>query len=279
MNTNAVPAVMNPRHFILQCMLMLAARACAYGQTAPSSLDGTLVRCGTEQVAVVEGSASKDDRFAAGWTLRPKANQPPVNWSTYHRKDPAAFAAKFNPEGSVDFPEDKYELVNGVLDLTAKTFTPLAGGHAPFYPGEPHSELDATWSEDRHGIRYGVVNNVFGTNHSESTAGLWLVRMDTGGAHVVNLQPGADKAVAGFLRKRDPRDAADYQWTFSSDNVALPGEPAMIVFRGKTLTLHFIAQGSEEARNIDAGFVSFGLSKGMVTNITSDEPFRRAATR
>ena len=104
MNTNAVPAVMNPRHFVLLCLLMLAARACAYGQTARSSLDGTLVRCGTEQVAVVEGSASKDDRFAAGWTLRPKANQPPVNWSTYHRKDPAAFAAKFKPCGQRRLP-------------------------------------------------------------------------------------------------------------------------------------------------------------------------------
>ncbi len=104
MKTNVAPAAVSPRHVVLLCLMLLVART--YGQTTSSSLDGILVRCGTEQVAVVEGTASKAGCLAAGWTLRPKADKLPINWSTYNRKDPAAFVAKFNPEGTVDFPDD-----------------------------------------------------------------------------------------------------------------------------------------------------------------------------
>ena len=250
----------------------------ATSQSAGKPADGTLVRCGDDRVAVVEGTQSKDGHLAAGWTLRPKAKKPPVDWSSYHADNPDAFVAKFNPQGSVDFPDDDYQLVNGVLDLAAKTFTPLVG-EAPYYPGEPHSELDAVWSEDRHGSRYGVVSNIFGTNHSESTAGLWLVTLDAGGVRVADLKAEADKAVVGFLHKRDLKDAANYQWTFGFENDAPKGGPPMTVFKGETLTLHFVAQVPEEAKNLDAGYVKFALPKGAVTGITSDEPFRRAEMR
>ena len=249
------------------------------GQSAGKPADGALVHCGDEQVAIVEGTQSKDGHFAAGWTLRPKTKKPPVDWSSYHADNPDAFVAKFNPQGSVDFPDDgDYRLVNGVLDLAARTFTVLAGD-APYYPGEPHSELEAVWSEDRHGRRYGVVSSVFGTNHSEGTAGLWLVTLDASGVHVADIKPAADRAVGGFLRKRDPKDAADYQWTFGFENDAPDGGVPMTIFKGDKLTLHFVAQVPEEARNLDAGYVSFSLSKGAVTGITSDEPFRRAERR
>ena len=256
------------RILLLCCVVWWGARASA--QEFANPLDGTLVHCGTDNVVVFEGTESKDGHFAAGWTLRPKADKPPVNWSDYHRKDLAAFLARFVPAGDIEFPTTgDYTLVNGLLNLQTKTFTPLPS-KAPFYPEEPNCDLRVAWSDGRKGTRDAAVSNVVGSNHSENSVELWLVEFSAGKPRTTDLKPDADKAVGAYMAKRDPKDAAKYQWSYDFTEFEAGGKPTPAVFKGDTLTVHFEAQIPEQD-DTDSGRVSFALPTGKVTGTTSEK--------
>ncbi len=258
---------MKPYSLLFLGIALLAARAS--GQVFTHPLDGVLVDCGTEKVVIVEDTESKDGHFAAAWTLHPNGKKAPVNWSAYTRKDPAAFLVKF-PVG--DAPgQGSYSLVNGVVNLPGKTFVPLPS-QDPYYPGKEHGSLRVAWSDDRQGVRYGVVGNTVGSNHSENTVELFLVALGgPGGPRVADLKADADKAVRGYLHKRDPKDAPRYEWSYDFTEFAegsKKGRPQ--VFKGDTLTAHFNAEIPLEDSE-DPGCVSFSLPKGNVTGIVSDK--------
>ena len=254
---------------------LLALTTPARGQTDPASLAGTLVHCGSEQVAVIEDTVSKDGHFAAGWTIRPKGRQAAVDWSAYRRDDPSLFVRKYglndNPTANGDDPDKSpYRLVNGVLDLRAKTFTALAF-ESPYFPDKDRGELEAAWSEDRHGIHYGVLANSVGSNHTDHTVDLQLVEFGPGGVHVTDLKPSADRAVTDFMRRRDPKDYKRYAWHFDFEAIGPHSEATLTPFKGDTLTIHFDAEVFLESNNQDAGYVSFALPQGAITGTTADK--------
>lgn len=107
---------MKPWCALLLCLVVLTRSA-----TARDPQDGGLVDCGSEKVAVFEGTASPDGRFAFGWTVRRARNQMPVNWATYNPENLWDWldAYPFDP----DAKDAEYRLVNGVLDLREHGFS------------------------------------------------------------------------------------------------------------------------------------------------------------
>ena len=154
-------------------IVLLAARAS--GQVFTNPLDGVLVDCGTEKVVIVEETESKDGHFAAAWTLHPNGKKAPVNWSAYTRKDPAAFLAKF-PVG--DAPG------KGQLQPGQRRGEPARQDVRPPCPARTRTILARNTAAcgspgrtNRQGVRYGVVGNTVGSNHSENTVELFLVTL------------------------------------------------------------------------------------------------------
>lgn len=273
MKKNGAPTAMHPRRLFLLSFLALAAFA--HGQTDPSSLDGNLVHCGAEQVAIIAHTESKDGRFAAAWTIRPKGKQTPVDWSAYRRDDPLALVKKHglndNPGEDGDDPgQSGYLLVNGVLDLRAGTFTALAF-ESPYYPEKYRGGLEAIWSEDRHGARYGALANDVGSNHTDDTVDLRLVECGPDGVHVTDLKPAADRAVKSFLRRRDPKNYRRYSWRYDFEAIGHHSEATLTPFQGDALTVHFNADVFLEPNDQAAGYVSFALPKGTVTGAAAKE--------
>ena len=260
------------------CLLLLCLgffATLAAGQNAEVALAGALVRCGNEQVAIIEDSASKDGRFAAGWTIRPKGKQAAVDWSAYRRDDTLPFLKKYglndNPGKDGDDPDkSSYRLVNGVLDLRAKTFTAFAF-ESPYFPDKYRSELEAAWSVDRHGVRYGVLANSVGSNHTDNNVDLQLVAFGPGGVRVTDLKPGADQAVRNFMQRRDPKDYKRYECHYDFEAIGQHSEATLTPFKGDTLTIHFDAAVFLVSNNQDAGYVSFALPKGTVTGTAADK--------
>ena len=163
------------RLLLLGCVLCAARLP---GQTYLTPLDGSLIDCGQEKVVVAESTASADRHFAAAWTIRPKGGKPAVDWSGHERDDAFTWIKKYklnsNPtEDADDLDKSDYVLLNGVVDLADKVFTPLSTD-APYFPYKTHGSLNAVWSEDRQGSRYAAVGNIVGSNHTENTINLWL---------------------------------------------------------------------------------------------------------
>lgn len=225
---------------------------------------GTLVDCGNEKVAIFERTESRDGRFALGWTVRPNRKKDPVDWSTYQRDDPLAFLEKYPDD--VEKPDaGDYVLVNGVLDLRAKTFVPLPGKD-PYFPGYNHHGLAVAWSEERNGARYALVSN----DSRFSTDELFLVRLGAGPVWIVDLSPEADKAVAKRMRRRDPKDYRDYETTYDPRSEADSGTPRT-EFRKNSVTVHFDTGVPKSEVNTDAGKITFALPKGNVLRIDFDK--------
>ncbi len=265
----------------LAAFVWLAARASA--QADPAPLDGTLVRCGADTVVVVAGTASSDGRHAAGWTIRPKDGQPAVDWSAYRRDDPQATVSKYhlndNPGEDGDDPaKSPYVLLNGVLDLRARKFVPLASG-SPFFPYRRHASLAAAWSDERDGTHYAVLANNSGGRESEQTEDLSLVRLGPGAARVTDLRPAADEAVRGFLRRRDPKDCRRYVWSFDFLAIGAHSEATLVPFKNGALTIHFSANIPGEPNNLDVGYVTFMLPEGKVAGTVGDDAERRRLLR
>ena len=257
----------------LSCLLLLGLALTitqAAGQDAPNHLDGALVDCGKDKVAILESSVSKDGHFAAAWTLRPKPGKPPVDWSVYDRTNPAAFANRYKGEDSADWPPDNgYQLVNGLVNLSAKSFTPLPGDES-YFPGEQRCHLDAVWSEAQHGSRYAVVINAAGNRSDETTVDLCLVVASSSGVHFVDLKPAADRAVREYMHRRDPKDFQKYYWSYDFD--ALPnGSKPLETFQDNVLTIHFNADVPDRDKDFDSGRVIFSLPEGRVTATATDK--------
>lgn len=238
--------------------------------------------CGQEKVVAAEGTFSKDNHFAAAWTIHPQADKPLVDWSVYERDNPLALVDRYgvnsNPSAGPGKENDAagsgYLLINGVVDLTAKRFMPLAT-EDPWFPGKTRAALRTVWSADRHGMCYGAIGNTVGSKYTEGNVDLWLVELSAGGMNVVNLKPGADEAVQAFLHRRDPKDAERYQWSFTFDDLDAKAGRLTTGFKGDVLALRFIATVPDKTDDLDVGFVQFRLPKGEVRGAVADAAGRR----
>ena len=204
--------------------------------------------CGQEKVVVAESTASEDGHFAAAWTIQPKGDKPAVDWSAYERENPLALVDRYGvnsnptagPGDENDPGKSGYLLLNGVVDLAAKRFMPLTTDD-PWFPYKTRAALRAVWSTDRHGVRYAAIGNTVGSKYTEGNVDLWLVELNAQGMNVVDLKPGADEAVQGFLHRHDPKDADQYQWSFSFDDKDEKTKGLHTGFKQDVLALHFIA--------------------------------------
>ncbi len=241
---------------LLLCLTSSAGPLFAQETTRQSPRD-LLVDCGSEKVVIVPGTQGLQAGLAVAWTLRPNRKRAPVDWSLY---DDLGGSWYMLQKFSVDFehPSDgDYALLDGVVDLKRKVFTPLPS-REPYFAGKNHGSLDADWSDEQNGTRYGIMANNGGGHYFERTFELWLVRIDAQGTHFVELTAAADKAVRAYLRKRDPEDAAHYVWKYD-----FQGDD----FQGRKLSVHFDAE-IPVREDIDDGVVHFILPAGTVIGTT-----------
>lgn len=250
---------------LLLCSLVLLATHAAAQQEPPEDpRAGELVDCGEEKVAILGRTVSKDGRFALGWTLLPTGKQAPVDWAAYDRKQPTAIMEKLSISAEEGEKGD-YKVVDGLLDLQAKTFTPLASKF-PYFPGKNRGDFSTLWSEERQGFRYAVV----GIDARLCTLNLWLIEIGSGGPHVTDLGPAADKAVGDLMRKRDPKDHDRYGifYQFGTTSRGDKGKP-VAGFKNGTLKIRFSAE-IPKGEDSDSGNITFALPKGNVTNVAAD---------
>lgn len=230
---------------LLLCLVMLVGRAVA--QDPP---DSTLVDCGTEKVAVFEGSVSPDGRYAFGWTFRPARNRAPVDWATYNPDHPNDWLQAYLPEP--DATDPAYQLVNGILDLHTHQFTPLAS-RFPYWPNKNHGDMGVAWSHGSQPGKFAVIHN----DARFYTIDLWLI--DTGGAslRVVDLIDPAEKSVRRFLRQDWPDKYRSFALTYAD-----------VSFKPGVATIDFSADLPKSEDNSGTqGTVRVALPAGTITGV------------
>ena len=227
---------------------------------------GVLVDCGGEKVAIFEHTESKDGHYALGWTIRPHRKQDPVDWSAYHRENPWDMVEKYSGTTDDEPAKADYLVVDGVLDLRGKTFTPLPS-NAPFYPNRGHAGIAVAWESD---VRRDGPTALVAIEARFSTNDLFLVRLDVGAPQVTALSPAADKAVSDGMKKRDPKDYREYETTYQLEP---GGDPASspVRFQPDALTVRFDTAEPKSAVNVDAGSITFALPKGSVRRVVFDK--------
>ena len=251
---------------LFRLLLFALFAPCLSAQQPPDDPQaGVLVDCGNEKVAIFERTESKDGRFALGWTIRPNQKKDPVDWSAYHRDSPLDILEKYPTDDEHPASGD-YLVLDGVLDLQQKKFTPLSSKD-PYFPNYNHHGISVAWSEARGGTRYAVISN----DSRFSTADLFLVRLGSAPAQVVNLSPEANKAVAERMRKRDPKDYRDYETTYYPRDDADPGGTPRTEFRQDSVTVHFETSVPKSEVNTDTGRITFALPKGSVQHVDFDK--------
>ncbi len=161
--------------------------------------------CGSEKVAVFEGSDSPDGRYAFGWTIRAARNQAPANWTAYDPEKPSDWLQAYLP-ADFDAPDPAYRLVNGVLDLHAHRFTTLAG-RFPYWPNKhPAGKsvrrfLRQQWprKDDSFAVTYGGVSFAHGAALIDCSADIPKSENNSGaeGTVRVTLPAGTINGVKG----------------------------------------------------------------------------------
>ena len=223
--------------------------------------DPTVVDCGKLKVAVFAGTTSKDGNYALAWTLLPHRVKKPVNWSAYDSKDAGAFIGNYPTKD--DLSPGDYALIDGVVDLRAKRFTPLVTTQ-PYYPDKPEMELHVAWSDDQHGTRFALVGN----DAKVRTYNLWLIEVDLRKTRVSDLVLASDHAVDGFLHKQKIKQLGDYRVAFTEPDSPAPIKPAAGPFKGTALEIPFQAQipRTDNAPRY-AGTLAVNLGRAKVTSV------------
>ena len=204
---------------------------------APAPADpkaDTLVDGGKEKAVIFGHTETKDGIYALGWTLHRNHARKPVDWKAYDHTDPNTFIAQHPTKD--DLSPGDYALVDGIIDLRAKRFTPLLTSQ-PYYPNKPDVALHVTWSDDTRGTRFALVGN----DGITRTFNLWLVEASPRRLHVEDLAPAADRAVANFLRKQHVKNPAAYHVSFVPVAPAPDAKPPSAPFKGTVLEVPFQA--------------------------------------
>ena len=252
--------------FLLLCLPALFTIPAAAQEPSDDTRAGILVACGGEKVAMFERTESKDGHYALGWTIRPHRKQDPVDWSAYHRENPVDMLERY--PGTTDEEPEKadYLVVDGVLDLRAKTFT-LLPSNAPFYPNRGHADIRVAWESD---ARNGGPTALVAIGARFSTNDLFLVRLGAGAPQVTALSPEADKAVSDGMKKRDPKDYRSYETSYQLEpSGGLASSP--VKFQPDAVTVHFETAEPKSEVNMDAGSITFALPKGSVRRVVFDK--------
>ena len=246
---------------VLGCLLVWLDQASAQQPTTRPS-PNALIDCGNDKVIVFDKTASKDGRYTMGWTIRSKEQQPPVDWSGYNPKRFWDTQKKYLSDDG-DESKSSYLVVDGVLDMVNKTFTPLPSKH-PYYPVPPRLSPSAAWSDDQQGTCTGL----FCIGGVSSTEELWLITIDAQGTHLKNLFPDADKAVQDYVRKLDPKNDRSYKLACILGTYK-GWDELSTVFGDHSVSVHF-NYSKPESRFVDYdGHITFTVPQGAVADITA----------
>ena len=231
-------------------VLLLCLAVCTGRAQARDPQDGALVDCGPEKVAVFEGSVSPDGHYAFGWTVRPGRNQKPVDWATYNPHTINDWLQAYLPEPDATNPD--YTLVNGVLDLRTRKFTPVPS-RFPYWPNKNHGDMGVAWSHGSQPGKFAVIHN----DARFFTIDLWLVETGDGNIRVVDLADPAEKSVRSFLHRRFPGKYGDLAVTYGD-----------VSFKNGAALLDFSAEIPKSADDSGGGgTVSVALPGGTITGV------------
>ena len=220
----------------------------------------TLVDCGKEKVVIFGNTATKDGAVALGWTIHRHRAKQPVDWKAYQSNDPNTFIARYPTRD--DLSPGDYALINGVIDLRAKRFTPLAT-FQPYYPNKPDVTLHVAWSDDQRGTRFALVGN----DGTTRTFNLWLVETSTRRVHAEDLAPTADRGVNNFLHKLGVKNTGDYRVSFSP-----VASPPIAPFKGNGLEIPFQAQVPKSDGSMRySGTLTASLARGKITGVHGEK--------
>lgn len=247
---------------VLGWLLVWLYQASAQQPTTQPS-PNALVDCGNDKVIVFDETASKDGRYTMGWTIRPKDQQPPVDWSGYNPKRYWDTERKYVTVDG-DKSKDSYLLVNGVLDTVNKTFTPLPTKDP--YPASYRLSPSAAWSDDQQGTCTGL----FCVGAEFSTEELWLITIDAQGTHLKDLFPDVEKAAQDYVREREPKNYRIYRLGCILGTQERIRELAT-VFGDHSVSVHF-SSGKPGSQFVDYdGYITFTLPQGTVAGITAEK--------
>jgi uncharacterized protein YecT (DUF1311 family) len=108
----------------------------------------------TEKAVLVPGTQTSDGHYALAWTVLPKKNAEPVDWSILDTRE---FEQRYLDE---DYLVDaQYEPANLVVDLRAKkVIGKIAQGDDECYrPHKNHAFLVVAWGPEQNGRRFALV--------------------------------------------------------------------------------------------------------------------------
>ncbi len=116
--------------------------------------DYKLLESTTEKAVLVPGTQTSDGHYALAWTVLPKKNAEPVDWSIL---DTGEFEQRYLDEEGVE--DAQYDPANLVVDLRAKKVNgKIAQGYDVCYrPNKNHADLIVSWGPEQNGHRFALV--------------------------------------------------------------------------------------------------------------------------
>ena len=184
----------------LPALLALGAFArIAFADDAP--IEAGLLELHGEHVGLVEGTASADGRYAAGWTVHPKKGKPPVKWAQYGKEGSSFFEDYFDNEG--------YVVEDVIVDLSRHAIVATLQFKEPYFNGKNHGSLQVIFGPESDGHRYAIALS----DSKWEPNDVVLVDLAAEGATQADVRKTLDAAVLKYIRgKRSPKGyTTDYQ--------------------------------------------------------------------
>jgi uncharacterized protein YecT (DUF1311 family) len=188
---------------VFLCSLLIAGIAAAD--------DYKLLDSTTDRAVLVPGTQTSDGHYALAWTVLPKKNAEPVDWSIL---DTGEFEKRYLDE---DYLEDaQYEPANLVVDLRAKKVIGkfAQGDDACYRPHKNHALLIVSWGPEQNGRRFALVE----VTAKWEPALFDVLDVGPDGIRKVEPHPLFGKAVVSAIRRcyanahiKSPDIAFDYE--------------------------------------------------------------------
>ena len=235
--------------------------------------DYKLLDSTTEKAVLVPGTQTSDGHYALAWTVLPKKNAEPVDWSIL---DTGEFEQRYlDEEGLVE--DAHYEPANLVVDLRAKkVIGKIAQGYDVCYrPHKNRADLIVSWGPEQNGRRFALVE----VTAKWKPALFDVLDVGPDGIRKVEPDPLFGKAVVSAIRRcyanahvKSPGIA------FSYGDYELPEIGSNIGFLdATTVRLDFSTMDETKSGTPDVGgYVAFKLSRAgqgitvAVTKITAE---------
>ena len=240
--------------------------------TTASADDYKLLDSTTEKAVLVPGTQTSDGHYALAWTVLPKKNAEPVDWSMLNTGE---FEKRYLDE--IYLFDAQYEPANLVVDLYAKKVIGkiAQGDDASYRPHKNHAFLIVAWGPEQNGRRFALVE----VTAKWEPALFDVLDVGPDGIRKVETDPLFGKAVVSAIRRCYANahvKSPDIAFSYSISE--LPEIGSNIGFLDATTArLSFSTMDETKSGTPDVvGYVTFKLSrvgKGIsvaVTKITAE---------